>query len=118
VSAPDRLGRALAWPPDLNGRRLRRQHARHPRAATSLRPADQSGRRLRLPGGPHPGPGPRRDRPPPAPALLARDVACRLTAPGATSWRHPERRSGIRDLRPPGPARTSGAGEWRPIWHT
>ena len=101
--------RALARPPHLAGRRHRREHARHPGAAAGLRPADQPGRRLRLPGRPRPGPVPRRHRPAPAPhhraAALARDVARRPAAPGTPRRRRPGRGPGLRHVRPPGPAR-------------
>ena len=52
----------LARPPHLPGRRLVLLDARHARAAGPLRHLGPGQARLQLPGGPHPGPVPRRHR--------------------------------------------------------
>src|SRR4051812_40411006 len=54
----------LAWPSDLPGRRLVVLDARHARAAGPLRHLGPGQARVQLPGGPDPGPLPRRHRDP------------------------------------------------------
>ena len=57
-----RGGRTLARPSGLADRWLGVLHARRRGAASLLRTAGQPGQGVRLPGGPHPGPVPRRHR--------------------------------------------------------
>ena len=77
---PDTRGAGhLARPPHVPGRRLVVLDARHARAAGPLRHLGPGQARLRLPGGPHPGPVPRRHR---AAAGGPRRRRC-----GPTRWR-------------------------------